>query len=276
MLEREEYVEQAHLFRSLGERLLENAPVQDTLAHVRHEILVTTKLPMAIDFCLAELRHSGTFGPAMKRLSHYFTPFQAYLIGEAEDERGRFDMRTAFTILQVEADYRARGATQQGLFLYQFEAVSRNRLRYDPALAAIAADPAYDQAWRDWILTVRRQVGIIDFADLLYVRSRYYLLKEHGDLNAEPEAPVLFGEREGKIAWANRKKDPVYLYAALQRQLGYPQAPRPKPPDETVNLLPQLIRKLERLEQRVKLLEEEQRGGIDITKFYGGNNPLEP
>jgi hypothetical protein len=270
MLDREEYVEQAHFFKSLGERLLENVPLQETLAHVRHEILATTKLPMAIDYCLSELKHSGTFAPAMKRLSHYFSPFQAYLIEEAEDERGRFDMRIAFSILQVEAQYRAGGSTQQGLFLYQFEAVSRNRLRYDPALSAIAADPSYDDDWRQWILTVRRQVGIIDFADLLYVRSRFYLFKQYGDLHAQPEAPVLFGEREGKIAWANRKKDPIYLFAALQRQLDYPRVPKPKPVDENVNLIPQLLRKLDRLEMRIKLLEEEQRGGIDITKFYGG------
>src|SRR5690606_38806525 len=110
-----------------------------------------------------------------------------------------------------------------------------------------------------------------DFADLLYVRSRYYLLKHYGDLQAEPEAPVLFGEREGKIAWANRGKDPVFLFSALQRQLGYPRVPRPRPIDESVNLLPQLMRKLERLESRIKLVEEEQRGGIDITKFYGAD-----
>ena len=39
---------------------------------------------------------------------------------------------------------------------------------------------------------------------------------------APPEKPMLFGEKEGKIAWANRKKDPLYLFAALQRHLGYP------------------------------------------------------
>jgi hypothetical protein len=32
--------------------------------------------------------------------------------------------------------------------------------------------------------------------------------------------------------------------------------------------LPQLARRLEQLEMRIKLVEEEQRGGIDLTKFY--------
>jgi hypothetical protein len=30
---------------------------------------------------------------------------------------------------------------------------------------------------------------------------------------------------------------------------------------------------MERLEKRIKLLEEEQKGGIDITKFYGRDGP---
>jgi hypothetical protein len=35
-----------------------------------------------------------------------------------------------------------------------------------------------------------------------------------------------------------------------------------------VNLLPLLNMAVQRLEARVKLLEDEARGGIDITKFY--------
>ena len=55
----------------------------------------------------------------------------------------------------------------------------------------------------------------------------------------------------------------------MQRHLGYPAVPRPKRPDESVNLLPLLKLQVQRLEARVKLLEDEARGGIDITKFYG-------
>ena len=58
---------------------------------------------------------------------------------------------------------------------------------------------------------------------------------------------------------------------ALQRHLGYPSVPRLEPPDALPQLLPQLARRLERMEHRVKLLEEEQRGGFDLTKFYVGN-----
>ena len=88
------------------------------------------------------------------------------------------------------------------------------------------------------------------------------------------EKPMLFGEKEGKIAWANRKKDPLYLFAALQRHLGYPAVPRPKKLDETQSALPLILNRLERLETRLKLLEEEQKkGGIDLAKFYGGKKP---
>ena len=47
-----------------------------------------------------------------------------------------------------------------------------------------------------------------------------------------PKFPTLFGEKEGKIARANRGRDPLYLFSALQRQLGYPEVPRPRRPDE--------------------------------------------
>ena len=78
----------------------------------------------------------------------------------------------------------------------------------------------------------------------------------------------LFGEKEGRIALASRRKDPLLLFSALQRQLGYPKVPMPEPPDSTIELVPQLARRMERIESRVKFLEDEQKGGIDLTKFY--------
>jgi hypothetical protein len=280
MLEREEYVEQAYLFRVLSERLPENFPLQELLEQIRHELLATTKLPMAVDFMLAELRHRGVMSTAMRRLPHYFTAYQSYIIQAAEDDRGRFDMRVAIEVLRHEALYRAERATPEGLFMYQFETLSRNRLRYDRGLDAISADPIYNDDWREWIQTVRRQVGIVDFADMIYVRSTEYLRRRTHPGAPPPtaEKPLLFGEKEGKIAWANRQKDPMYLFAALQRHLGYPSAPRPKRPDEAREQIPLILRRLERLETRIKLLEEESREGIDITKFYAqdGKPPVVP
>ena len=289
-LDREEYIEQAHFFRALGERLAGNVPAQEVLSSVREEVLATTKLPLAIDFLLGELRHEGVLGPAMGLLPHYFTPFQAFVIQESENERLRFDLRVGLEILRVEAEYRANEPTRQGIFLYQFEALCRNRLGYDRGLEAVARDPAFDETWRTWIRKVRRQIGMVDIADLIYVHSEHYWQRQGATGGAEPpfsrdvepsaatragssptpaeDAVVLFGEREGRIALVNRRKDPLFLFSSLQRQLGYPAVPRQKAADMQQSLLPQLARRLEQLETRLKIIEEEQRGGLDLTQFY--------
>jgi len=269
MLDREEYVEQAHFFAVLGEQLKENQPAQEVLASLREEVLATTKLPMAIDFLLSELRHQGAFAGGMKLLAHYFSPFQCYVITEAENDRRRFDLRIGLEILGREARYRTEEKLSlQGLFMYQFEALCRNRLSYDLGLEAMAYDSSYDETWRDWILTVRRQLGIVELADLIYVRSEYYREKQAGVGDDPARGQVLFGRREGRIAWANRLKNPLLLFAAMQRHLSYPQVPRTKQADPEERLLPALARRVEQLESRLKLVEEEQRGGIDLERFY--------
>ena len=269
-LHRDEYVEQAYFFRTLLERMQQSMSTQELLVSIRHEILATTRLPMALDFMSQELRHTGGFATAMGRLSHYFTAFQTFVVSEAEKQEGRFDFRVALEILHREADYRAKTATPQGVFLFQFETLCRNRLGYDKGLAAMAEDPIFDGGWREWIMTVRRQVGIVDFADMIYVRSRHYR-----DAHPEEVKAVLFGNKEGRIALANRRKDPLFLFSALQRHLGYPPVPRPRRGPQPEDVLPTLQRKVERLESRLKLLEEEVRGGINISRFYGPKKPDE-
>jgi hypothetical protein len=273
MLDAEEYIEQAHLFKAFAERIVAGVAAQEALVAIGEEILATSKLPMAIDYLVGELKLVGTLSTALARLPHYFTAFQTFIMAEAEAEAGRFDMRTALAILEREAAYRAGGATPQGLFFFRFECLSRNRLDYARGLAAIAADDIFDDDWREWITTVRRQVGLIDLADLVSVRSpEYWRVEKRDALVAgreprEPDRPILFGPREGRIARANRGKDPLFFFAALQRQLHYPPVPRPAralPSDESPALL---ARRLERLEMRVKLLEEEARGGIDLSRF---------
>jgi len=279
-LPREEYVEQAHLFTVLGDRLRENMAAQEVLISIREEILATTKLPMAVDFMAAELRHLGAFSSAMLRLPHYFTPFQCFVMGEAENDTRKFDLRVALEVLALEATYRAEGATRQGLFLFQLEVLSRNRMGYDAGLEAVAGDPAFDESWQAWILTVRRQIGLVDLADLIFVRSEFYHERKAAEQGhsegpaagmAEAAAqgfPALFGRQEGRIAWANRGKDALLLFAALHRQLGYPEAPKPRPENPEQRLLPSLARRVEQLESRLKLVEEEQRGGINLERFY--------
>ena len=262
-LDREEYVEQAYFFQTLRARMQQALSTQDLLEAVGQEILATTMLPFAVAFMAGELRLTGGFATAMARLPHYFTPFQSYVVGEAEKAEGRFDFRVGLEILEREAEYRAQGASPQGIFLYQFETLCRNRLGYDRGLEAIAADSIFNGDWREWILTVRRQIGLIDFADMIYVRSELYRKTRR-----KAEKPILFGEKEGRIALANRRKDPLYLFSALQRHLGYPSVPRPRPEDTQRYILPALERHVERLETRVKLLEEELRGGINLARFY--------
>ncbi len=282
MLPREEYVEQAYFFRILGERLGQDIPLQDLLLQGKHELLASTKLPMAVDFLLAELKHRGVLSLGMQQLAHYFTTFQTFLMSEAELDRGRFDFKTALKILQVEAEYRANSDSRQGFFFFQFETLCRNRLNYDRGLKAISQDPVYDKDWHDWILVVRQQLGLVDIADLIYGRSQDFVQYRQRRLGEDEifDLPILFGEKEGKIALANRRKDPLFLFAAMQRHLNYPKVPRLDPIDNSLQLLPQLMRRMERLEARIKLFEEEQRQGIDITKFFTGPNgprvPLPP
>jgi hypothetical protein len=268
-LDRSEYVEQAYFYGLLETRIVQEIPIQELLEQVHFEIAANTRLPMAIDYLLTELKHGGVMAPAMRRLGHYFTPFQTYLIAEAEREEGKFDMRVALKVLQAEAQYRADGGEHSGLFFYQFEAICRNRLRYDPGLAAIAADPSYNDVWKTWVLRLRRDIGLIDFADFLFMHSDEYRRKlvAIGE-SIENRGPFIFGQHEGRIAFACRRRDPLYLFGALQRHLGYPAVPRVTPVDRTMEAIPQLFRKLEQLEHRLKLMEQENRAGIDITKFY--------
>lgn len=277
-LDRAEYIEQGFLYQLLRERLCEDMPMQELLEQVRYELLLTTKLPMAIDYLLAELKHSGMMSPAMYKMAHYFTPFQSFLVAQAETDTGRFLMQTALQILESEAKYRSgENASPQGLFFYQFEVLCRNRLNYDKGLTAISGDPIFDVTWTKWILMLRAQIGLVDMADLLFLASEEYkrrLIEANEPIDGK--GPFLFGEREGRIALGNRRKEPLFLFAAMQRHLGYPPVPRMKPRNETPELVPALMRRVERLESRIKLMEEERRGGIDITKFYEKNKDRIP
>ncbi len=269
-LDREEYIEQEHFFRVLRERLADNVPTQNALLQVRDEILATTNLPLAIEFLHTEVLHGGKLHPAAERLGHYFTPFQSFVLRTAETDTTKFDMAPALTVLERLAGYMAGRPIRPGLFVYQFECVSRNRLGYDAGLRAIADDPFYDEPWKDWIRRIRSRLGSADFADLVYFRSEEHVeqvRRRTDDATWRPEYAVLFDRASGRIARANRGKDPLYMFAALQRQLGYPAVPKPKPVGG--DKLPKFLEaRLQRLEKRILLIEAEQRsGGIDLSEF---------
>ncbi len=269
VLDREEYIEQAYFFRAWRERLADNIATQEVLSRIGEEILATTRLPLAIGFLATELKHTGLLSSGFARLGHYFTAFQAFVMRQTEREGLRFGVDTALVVLEREALYRAGSWTAPGLFVYQFETLSRNRLGYDHGLLAMAADPFYDADWSAYLEMVRRQIGIVDFADLLFVRSHLYVTEQRRqDPGYEPPLPPLFGDKEGKIARANRGRDPLFLFAALQRQLGYPEVPRPRPRDDVTAKIETLQAKLREVEARIKLVESEVKGQLDLSQFY--------
>jgi len=268
ILGREEYIEQAYFFRALRERLSSNFSAQEVIEQLAEEVLSTTRLPYAVQFLATELKHAGLLSSGLTRLSHYFTPFQAFVMRQAEKEGLRFNVHTALLVLEREAEYRAGQPTPSGLFVYQFEVLSRNRLGYDEGLTAMSGDPFYDAAWQDYIELIRRQGGTIDFADLLYLRSELYVQDQRRqNPDYQPPVPALVGEKEGKIAKANRNRDPLYLFAALQRQLAYPEVPRPRPHHDLQAKLDQILAKLNEWETRLKLVEGEVRGQVDLSQF---------
>lgn len=271
-LDREEYVEQAYFFRTYRERLADNVASQEILSLLKDEILSTTRLPMALDFLKGELMLNGRLSDGMQKLKHYFTPFQAFVMTCAEKDRTKFDQVTALEILQYEAEYRASDEPDAtALFVYQFESISRNRLGYFDGMQAIADDPFFNDEWRSWILKIRPQLGTIDFAELIFRKSEYAVelyRQQSGEADYEPPQTMLFGKQEGRIARANRGKDPLYMFAALQRHLGYPKVPRPDPPSEKPLFDPHVDQRFYRLEQRLGLLESETKGTFDISEYY--------
>ena len=114
VLDREEYIEQAYLFRTVRERLADNQAAQEILQRVHEELLSSTRLPYAVQFLVSELKHTGLVANGFSKLPHYFTAFQAFVVKQAEDAKSKFPMPTAFLVLEREAAYRADRAHQAG------------------------------------------------------------------------------------------------------------------------------------------------------------------
>ncbi|MCA9015519.1 MAG: hypothetical protein KDA77_09345 [Planctomycetaceae bacterium] len=269
-LDREEYIEQTYFFRTYRERLEDSIPSQIVLATIYEEILATTKLPMAIDFLKGELMLTGRISDGMEKLSHYFTPFQTFILKNAEDDKSKFDQKTALKILEREAEYRSETPSSAGLFIYQFECIARNRLGYHAGLEAIARDTLYNDDWSSWIRKLKIQLGSVDFADLLYLRSAHFVDEQRrlpGKEQFTPKYPILFSKQDGRIAKANHNRDPLYMFAALQRQLGYPKVPRILPQSGKSLFHPALEARLHKIEMRLQLIDSELKGNIDLSKF---------
>lgn len=279
ILDREEYVEQTYFFRTFRDRLADNMPSQEILRTVGEEILATTKLPTAIEFMAAEAEHQGLMSAAMKRLNHYFAPFQAFVVEQAELDRTKLTMDMALEVLEREAAYRAgdgygRVPCPAGLFVYQFEAMSRNSLGFRDGMEAIAGDPLFNDDWRSWLLKIRHELGTVEFAEMIYTRSEQRVddinrrrQQEGNDEPYTPSFPLLFNKQAGRIAKANLKRDPLYMFAALQRQLDYPKVPRPERRKERPEFEPHVELRFQRLEAQLQMLEGEIRDDLDLSQF---------
>ena len=283
VLDREEYVEQAYFFRVFRERLAENLPSQEILRTIHEEILAATKLPLAIELMATEADHAGRMSSAMRSIGHYFAPFQAFVISQAEEDQTKLDMDTALLALEREAEYRAgeidgREPSPAGLFIYQFEVISRNVLGYDEGLRAVARDPLLNAAphggWQEWVLRIGRNLGTVDFAEMIYQRSKQRVedvrrrRQKEGNVEPyEPPYPVLFDARAGRIAKANFGRDPLYMFAALQRQLNYPQVPHPVRKPARPVFEPHVELRFQRLESKLLVLENEVKDDVDLSQF---------
>lgn len=269
VLPKEEYIEQAYFFRSFRERLQDGQPAQNILEHVHQELLSTTNLPFAVQFLHDELRHSGVMGEAMKKIGHYFTPFQAHVVNQAEVHDSKFTFTQALLVLEREALYRSGEPSPPGLFIYEVETLSRNRLGYMHGLDSMEKDGFYPEDWRQYIGRVRTQLGIREFAELIFARSHFFVTKRRQqEPDYEATFPILFSEKEGKIALANLGKDPMYLFATLQRQLNYPEVPRLPRKDGRVDEMADLQKRVKALETRLQIMEANQTGDLDLSQFY--------
>jgi hypothetical protein len=160
-------------------------------------------------------------------------------------------------------------------------------LGYTDGLKAMANDPMYSEEWGRWIMRLAASLGERELAEVVYLASQHFqnrrttsrspMNTSPADSKAAPDEPsattpaaALFGDQEGRIAKANIGRDPLYFFAALQRQLGYPSVPRSisAEADENKKLPPFLEARLNKIEQRLKITEMEVKGGIDLTRFY--------
>ena len=150
-------------------------------------------------------------------------PFRRSSIGEAESDTGRFDLLLALRILAREAAIGPSGATPQGIFLYEFESLARNRLGYDRGLEAIAGDPMFDELGAmDRAGATPGRPGRLCRSDL---RAQRTLRSPAGALEARPERRRPADGARGPV-WRGRGAD----RAGQSRQGSALSVQRPAPP----------------------------------------------
>ena len=268
VLEREEYIEQAYFFHSFRERLVDGLPAQEILARISEELLSTTKLPLAVSFLYAEIKGSGLMAPAMTRIGHYFTAFQTHVIGQAEIAMSRFSMEQALLILEREAKYKSEDPSLAGLFIFQFESLSRNRLGYTRGLAAMAAGPVLPRGLARLYPHApdpagRRRFRRPDLRALDVLRAR--TTEDQPRVRAQvsrPSSASAKARSPGPTAAATRctcsRPSSASLAIPRSRAPAVPTSSRP------ASLL--LEQKIAQLENRIKLAESEINQDVDLSQ----------
>ena len=128
-------------------------------------------------------------------------------------------------------------------------------------------DPFYDPDWRDFLALVQ--------APDRRGRFRRYRVFALAVLCAGSAVVGRLCSAGLAIVWREGGQDrqgqsrprPLYLFAALQRQLGYPEVPRSKPKDDVGSRIEALKVKIRELETRLKLVEGEVQGRVDLSEF---------
>ena len=269
-LDREEYIEQAYCFRTFRERLDDNTPAQEILRSLSEELLATTNLPKAIDFLRGEILHAGRISPGMARLAHYFTPFQT--LRHVAGRGGAVAIRPEDGPLGLGAAGRIPGRiADSGGALHLSIRV------HCPQPARLRPRDEGDFR-RSRSSTRRGGTGFsrpgcgwgrpISASSSITARSNISPSGGNGTPTTSRRIPILFSVQEGRIAKANRGKDPLYMFAALQRQIGHPAAPRRRAKETGPIIHPALEQRLQRIETRLKILDSEVKGEFNLSDFY--------
>ncbi|MGV2338980.1 MAG UNVERIFIED_CONTAM: hypothetical protein LVR18_34855 [Planctomycetaceae bacterium] len=117
-----------------------------------------------------------------------------------------------------------------GLFIYQLECIrAEPLLGYADGLKAMSEDPLYGDDWRRWILRLQSELGTLELAELVFrVSEHFYTGRARQAAGWRTVSVVwccLVSRRAGLLA-ATSAVMPLYLFAALQRGLGYPSVPK--------------------------------------------------
>ena len=235
VLDREEYVEQAYFFRTFRERSPTTCRRRTSSTRVHEELLTSTRLPYAVQFLAAELKHTGLARHGFAKLPHYFTAFQAFVVAAGRGgEDAVPDGRPRSWCSNARPRTAPRQPTQAGAVRLPVRDDRPQPARLPRRLRRDDGRPVL----RRRLAGIHRRTGRGRSATSTSPtsstcgRSCTCIEQRRANPAFEPPLPPLFGEKEGKIAKASRGRDPLYLFAALQRQLGYPEVPRYKQRDD--------------------------------------------